>query len=378
VALVGASAPAQTVIFNHNFNNAPAPGTAVTSAASLGAPVTGTMSFSGPAVGGIGGGANPALAVATNFNTTTLAASTVPNMTAMAEAAVTFGTTYPDTQIVDAGLGDRVLANFASPGSFTGGQRTEVNFNLAGFGTSNTGNFKYQFVRGLSPTNQEVFELLFVNGSAANTRAVYARGATDDQTTQTSASVGAPEGTLLANNFSDGLSGTSVSGGVPAGMWDVDIVLENGQVSFNIGATVGTLTAAPANNTFLAINSAATQIAKLEFSSAWTTAIAGQNRGYWIDNLFALTVGGGVFPEGDVNLDGFVTIDDFNVIAGNFKTSVASRSQGDLNADGFVDFADFRIWKTASGGSTALAVPEPAAGAIALCVALMGLSRRRR
>jgi hypothetical protein len=79
---------------------------------------------------------------------------------------------------------------------------------------------------------------------------------------------------------------------------------------------------------------------------------------------------------GDVNGDGFVTLDDFQPIQDNFRMMVASRTDGDLVRNGVVDFHDFREWKTAflaGGGSLAdidfgflSSVPEPSAGMLVL------------
>jgi hypothetical protein len=74
---------------------------------------------------------------------------------------------------------------------------------------------------------------------------------------------------------------------------------------------------------------------------------------------------------GDVNGDGHVDVNDFNIIRNDLFTS-GSRAQGDLTGDGFVDFSDFRQWKTAAGGGAGsgagfdIAVPEPASALIAI------------
>lgn len=84
---------------------------------------------------------------------------------------------------------------------------------------------------------------------------------------------------------------------------------------------------------------------------------------------------------GDVNGNGVVDINDFNVIRDHFQQSVTSRAQGDLNNDGFVDWIDFRQWKSNRTAVTANSgiVPEP--GALTLCVvglaALARAGRRR-
>ena len=92
---------------------------------------------------------------------------------------------------------------------------------------------------------------------------------------------------------------------------------------------------------------------------------------------------------GDVDGDGDVQMDDFNILKDHFSQSVAIGSHlGDLNADGLVNFVDFAQWKGnfpfpgAGGGSGSLgdgAVPEPATVLIALPLLLgLGWARFRK
>lgn len=270
-------------IFQHDFQNAPNPGTAVTAVADLGAPVAGSFSFSGSPVGGIGG-SRPALVVANHTN------AVIANMTEMATNEVATGAVFPVTVVADSGGGDRVFADFDSPGTFTGADKTEISFNMASFGNNNSGQFKYQFVRGLDATDNEVFEMLLVSGSGQGTRQVYARGGNDDETTLASVGAGTPEGQLLANNFQFGLNGTNVANGAPSGTYTISILLENGMVTYDIGATGGSVNQSAINGTALPINSSATSISKLEFSSVWAAGSSPGNKGYWVDNIVATTV----------------------------------------------------------------------------------------
>lgn len=367
----GASSSAQTILFDHNFSNAPTPGTAVTSVADLGTPAVGSFSFSASPVGGIGGGANPALAVAHSGN--------VANLTDMVENSVTYSGTFPETMVADAGTGDLVYVDFDSTGPITSGTtKTDISFSMNLFGTNNSGSFKYNFIRGLDASDNEVFELLQIGGSGGGTRQWYARGAADDETTLTAANAGTPEGQLLANGF-NALVSTNVANGRPADAVSVGISLSSSMVTFDITATDGSGTPTAVNGMALPINSGATSISRLEFSSIWNSTVNGQNKGYWVDDLFATTNPIGTFPLGDVNFDGNVDLLDFDIISGNFKETASSISQGDVNEDGFVDFADFKIWKEASAtGSLANSlIPEPTSIVLAL-VALAGLAGRCR
>jgi hypothetical protein len=91
---------------------------------------------------------------------------------------------------------------------------------------------------------------------------------------------------------------------------------------------------------------------------------------------------------GDVDGDGFVTTDDFDIIVENFRLTPATRMQGDLSGDGLVSLVDFIEWKTehlGGGGSLAglnfgfLSVPEPST-VVSVMIAVLGLAggvRRR-
>jgi hypothetical protein len=91
---------------------------------------------------------------------------------------------------------------------------------------------------------------------------------------------------------------------------------------------------------------------------------------------------------GDVTGDGFVMMDDFDIIKNNFRQTPRSRAQGDLTGDGLVSLIDFTQWKGAfsgGGGSTAgmdmsfLSVPEPSSLVLfgLLSVMLAGCRGRR-
>jgi hypothetical protein len=79
---------------------------------------------------------------------------------------------------------------------------------------------------------------------------------------------------------------------------------------------------------------------------------------------------------GDVNGDGQVLLNDYEIIRDNFRQSVTSRISGDLNSDGLVTFLDFLEWRNnatpaALAAFNALsAVPEPATGLICALVCI--------
>ncbi len=92
---------------------------------------------------------------------------------------------------------------------------------------------------------------------------------------------------------------------------------------------------------------------------------------------------------GDANLDGSITLQDFNRLAGNFGTSGKFWHQGDLNFDGNVGLPDFNLLAANFGLSAgpdgptaedwaalASAVPEPAG--VSLLFAIILFSRRTR
>jgi len=220
-----------TTLFDANFDNATAG--AVTSVSGLGTPAAGTWTFVGAAHGGI---TTDTSAKAALFpKTTTTPISWVPPPTAV--KTVAFGTA-PSTKTIDAGgAGVAVIANLASPGSFTGtGNSTTISFNWGQCGTASAGYCKYAFVRGLDASGNEVFELLFSQLNGANTSQIWARGASDSQTTRTGSSpfyAGTPQGTLLINGFADAsFSATGSATTKPTGLIGVTITLQNGQVTY--------------------------------------------------------------------------------------------------------------------------------------------------
>ncbi|MEM1183765.1 MAG: hypothetical protein AAGI53_02070 [Planctomycetota bacterium] len=277
-ALAGVAAADFTTVFQHGFNNQ---ASGVINAASDLNAFIGSYSFSGNAFGGISS-TRPAFVAAHNSNG-------VAGVNQMAINNVDFGTdfTSPVTRVADAGGGDRLFADFTQAGEFTGGSVTDVRFRLGSFGNGNTGGFKYNFVRGLDDMGNELFELLFVAGSSGQIREVFARSADDDSTTLTDANNGTPEGTKLVESSSSAFNSTNATTR-PQQMWDVDIIIEDGMVNYTIGGPGNVLTTTAMDGSF-AVNSSATSISRLEFSSVWNSVADGQNKGYWVDDIFVQT-----------------------------------------------------------------------------------------
>lgn len=265
-------------IFSANFDNSSlnAAQSAVTSASQLGAPAVGTWSGSAASQGRIAvNGADKAYAIA--HNTTT-----ITNMTQMsAGGGVAVGNTYPATVTADSGAGSVLVAQFSSAGKFSqAGENTTINFQWGGFGNNNTGGFKYDFVTGYDSSGNQVFELLFVNGSTTDVREMYARGASDASTTVSSASTGTPQGTKVATGLSLNSNSTSSE---PSDMVGVTISLENNQVRY--GFEGGALSSA------FNLNSSAATITELRWSSSWnSTLAANQNKGFWLDDISVTSV----------------------------------------------------------------------------------------
>ena len=101
----------------------------------------------------------------------------------------------------------------------------------------------------------------------------------------------------------------------------------------------------------------------------------------------ALTAGrigvhsGNVDFSADINGDGTVDLADFQVLSGNFNGPGAFED-GDINFDEKVNMSDFVLWRTIfqapAQGASAAAVPEPAAGILAMFSLLALCFLRRR
>ena len=97
-----------------------------------------------------------------------------------------------------------------------------------------------------------------------------------------------------------------------------------------------------------------------------------QNSGRNTPNL--ALVGGAPLVPGDVDGDGNVDTDDFDIIRMNYGMTDASLSDGDLTFDTVVDLFDFKEWKANCCTS---AIPEPSGLVLLVMAATIALVRQR-
>ncbi|WP_411846213.1 hypothetical protein AAFN60_00600 [Roseibacillus persicicus] len=261
------------LVFSSNFDNGTSG--AVDAIADLGTPAVGSFAFENPATasyGFVSGGTDRAFTTGNDGNTRiTIAGADGPLNTAFqASPGTTFGSQTPD---------NRLYANFAAS-SLTGGNGATVSFDVGSYGTQNSGAFKAMVIRGLSSTNDEVFETWIGMGSSGGTRFVYAREAGDTTYLRTANGAGTPAGTRVYSGMPGWNSTNNAS--APGGMATITISIQDGMVTY--GASAGN----PGGTLTFGQNSGATDIAQLEFSSV--NFNQGGNSGYWLDNVTVNTV----------------------------------------------------------------------------------------
>ena len=83
------------------------------------------------------------------------------------------------------------------------------------------------------------------------------------------------------------------------------------------------------------------------------------------------------YQPGDIDLDGFVDVHDFNLWNEHKFTSSAKWSEGDLNADGLIDTEDFNIWSEHKFDGGVNVVPEPQGIVQSLWLILLLVYRKR-
>ena len=325
-------ASAQTIVFEHNFENA-TPGD-LSAAGTLGTPSFGTLEATGGVI------------------STTRPAYTTGNNGASNSITVTGAGSVND---VGTPAGNYLTLNLSEPAAVTGGlgtgQTTTVDFNLASFGTNNPTIFKYTHIIGKSSAGAEVFHILWRSGSNGGARQVYARELGQDNTNfvavdppvirdgnELDYDFSSVDGTLIATGISFAINSTNTDV-APSGQVVVSVTIDENGWNASAAPTGGSVTETPA--TGLGIASGATDLASIEISTSNHSLNAGNN-GFWIDNIVVATdqtVVGMPVLKGDVNLDGSVTFLDISPFI-QILSSNGFQLEADCDCDGDVDFLD--------------------------------------
>jgi len=175
---------------------------------------------------------------------------------------------------LDSGSGTVLRGVFATPGPVSGDSGTQISFDWGHYGNNNLTAFKCGLVSGYSSLGDQVFELLLFAGSGNDTRRLYARGADGS-------SADPPDdfqGVEIFRNYGNANS-TNVAN-EPATMLGVTITVFDGLVKYELDAgnrgTIGNV---------VPMNSAAIDIASIEFNYVWASGSAAQNKGWWLDDV---------------------------------------------------------------------------------------------
>jgi autotransporter-associated beta strand protein len=142
----------------------------------------------------------------------------------------------------------------------------------------------------LDANGNEVFELLWYQGSTSAIAQILARSATQTQTTLPAGNQQPQiQGTVVDNNINAGGVNSASASTAPSALVPVNITLANNQVTYVVDN--GT----PAT---FALNSNATNITKLEFCEVWNqTLVDTQNKGFWLDNVSVVSGASGVLDS---------------------------------------------------------------------------------
>jgi hypothetical protein len=98
---------------------------------------------------------------------------------------------------------------------------------------------------------------------------------------------------------------------------------------------------------------------------------------------FALATSGSVYSAGDTNGNGVADVTDYDTIRNNYFNPVLGPTSGDVTNDGIVNHLDFRVWKAAASPAVlaAVGIPEPSSlilGSCGLMFVLQRVARQRK